>query len=288
VERAVAVTAARLTAPLVTDLRVRAEGVRLLRQQPEGAQDVFAGQDLVLFAQVEGSGAATLVFSGRTADGPVEWRERVTVPARESGNAFVGKLWATQRVGWLSAARRGGAANAETDAELRQLGERWSIPTELTSYLVLEPGMTRSGAVAAPAPARAPAAAPATASADAAFESARASSAMREMKSLRLEQVVVTGAGSADERRIGRRRFERRGEAWVDAAYRPSDVRRVVTVQPYSPAWFALAEALGDLKDAFALGDRVTVAGRRVAIVVAPEGVTALPQATVAQIVQDW
>lgn len=297
VERAVSLTASRLAAPLVTDLRVRAEGVRLLRQLPDGAQDVFAGQDLVLFAQVEGSGEATLVFSGRTADGPMEWRERVRVPVRESGNAFVGKLWATQRVGWLSAARRTSGGNAETDAELRQLGERWGIPTELTSYLVLEPGTTPAmiGAAVRQGPSanagRAPAAAPAMASGDAAFESARAAARMRDAKTLTLEQVVVTGVSSgaaAEERRIGRRRFERRGETWVDVGYKPSDVRRVVTVQAYSEAWFALAEALGELKDAFALGDQVTVAGRRVVIVVAPNGVTALPRASVAQIVQDW
>lgn len=292
VERAVAITAQRLTAPLVTDLRVRAEGVRLVRMHPEGTQDVFAGQDLVLLTQVEGAGEATLVFSGRTADGPVEWRERVQVPARESGNGFVGKLWATQRVGWLSAARRSSGANAETDAELRQLGERWGIPTELTSYLVLEPGMSpamptggiRTGGAPSPA---APQAAPIAN--DVAFESARKASAMRDVRTMSsVDAVVRAEATTTHERRVGTRRYLHVDGAWIDAMYRAGDARRVVKVQPYSAAWFALADAVPELKAAFALGDKVTIVGRQVVIVVGPDGLTALPPAALAPIVQAW
>ncbi|HET9004245.1 MAG TPA: VIT domain-containing protein, partial [Gemmatimonadaceae bacterium] len=43
VERAVSVVASRLTDPIVTDLRVRADGVRLDRVLPNGPTDLFAG-----------------------------------------------------------------------------------------------------------------------------------------------------------------------------------------------------------------------------------------------------
>ena len=288
VERSVAITAQRLTAPLVTDLRVRAEGVRLVRLHPDGPQDVFAGQDLVVFAQVEGRGEATLVFSGRGATGPVEWREQVTVPEREPDNAFVGKLWATQRVGWLSAARRSGGASAETDTELRALGERWGIPTELTSYLVLEPGMAAGPSTASAARGR-PTGAAASAKNQVFFESARRASEMRAAQSVAAVDAMAVGDDAgATTRQVGTRRFERRGRAWVPAGWRAGDARRVVTVQPYSAAWFALADAVPELKAVFALGDAVTAAGRQVVIVVAADGVTALPRAAIAQIVQEW
>jgi Ca-activated chloride channel family protein len=275
VERAVGVTAARLTAPVVTDLRVRADGVRLTHLQPQGPTDVFAGQDAVLLAQVEGSGAATLVFTGRGPDGPVEWRETVQVPVRESGNAFVGKLWATQRVGWLSAERRAHGASAEVDAELRALGERWGIPTELTSYLVREPG-TVAPMLSSPAPA--------AASGAVAFEQARRASVLREATVL-----DATGASSGDSvRTAGAWQLVRRDGEWRDVRLARQDPRRVVAVQAYSPAWFALTEALPALAPAFAAGDRVRVAGRAVVVVVAPDGVATLTPDAVRRVVRDW
>ncbi|NUQ19553.1 MAG: VWA domain-containing protein, partial [Gemmatimonadaceae bacterium] len=141
VEHAVGVVASRLTDPVVTDLRVRAEGVKLDRVLPAGPIDLFAGQDLVLLARYEGDGQATIHFTGTSAAGPVEWTERVEFPDRERGNAFVPRLWATQRVGWLAAEKRRVGASREIDDEIRALGERYAIPTEFTSYLVQEPGM---------------------------------------------------------------------------------------------------------------------------------------------------
>ncbi|HEY0972364.1 MAG TPA: VIT domain-containing protein, partial [Gemmatimonadales bacterium] len=148
VERAVGVVAGRLATPVVTDVRVSADGVELRQPHPRGALDLFAGQDLVLLARYRGSGSATVRVEGVTADGPVRWTTRVRFPDRERENGFVAKLWATQRVGWLSAERRRNGPSPELDAELRELGTRYGIPTELSSYLVLEPGMTVAGGTA--------------------------------------------------------------------------------------------------------------------------------------------
>jgi Ca-activated chloride channel family protein len=141
VERAVSVVASRLTSPIVTDLRLQSAGVRLERMHPSDVTDLFAGQDVVVLARYNGSGTATLNFSGTSADGPVRWTSTVNLPAREMGNSFVSRLWATQRVGFLSAERRKNGANPELDEEIRTLGERYSIPTMFTSYMVVEPGI---------------------------------------------------------------------------------------------------------------------------------------------------
>ena len=146
VERAVALVASRLTSPIATDLRVRAEGVRLSKMHPNGPVDLFAGQDLVVLARYDGTGRARIRFDGQTADGPVSWTETVRIGERERDNEFIPRLWATQRVGWLSAERRRNGPSPELDDEMRELGERYGIPTELTSYFVKEPGMV----VAAP------------------------------------------------------------------------------------------------------------------------------------------
>ncbi|MEP7086002.1 MAG: VWA domain-containing protein, partial [Gemmatimonadota bacterium] len=145
VERAVGVVASRLTSPIASDLRVSVQCKGYLRcaqlahSLPEGPVDLFAGQDLVLLTRYTGSGSARLSFDGRSATGPVHWESNVDFPDHDRDNAFVPRLWATRRIGWLSASRRQNGASPEVDDELRMLGERYGIPTELTSYLVQEP-----------------------------------------------------------------------------------------------------------------------------------------------------
>src|SRR5688500_3912537 len=141
VERAVSIVASRLTSPVITDVRVRADGVRLIKRHPSDAADIFAGQDFVMLTRYAGSGTSTIRFDGRTANGPVSWSTRVALPSSSRENSFVARLWATQRVGYLSAEKRKNGGSREIDAEIRELGEKYSIPTEFTSYLVLEPGM---------------------------------------------------------------------------------------------------------------------------------------------------
>ena len=63
---------------------------------------------------------------------------------------------------------------------------------------------------------------------------------------------------------------------------------RVVRVQAFSDAYFALARAVPDLRDAFAAGDRVLVAGRSIVVEVTPSGVATLADAEVAAVHAGW
>src|SRR5687767_13232949 len=143
VERAVSIVASRLSSPVVTDVRVRSDGVRLFRRHPTDAADIFAGQDFIMLTRYSGSGDARITFEGQTADGPRTWTKTVAFGRDSRENSFIARLWATQRVGYLSAEKRRHGASREIDDEIRELGEKFAIPTEFTSYLVLEPGMNR-------------------------------------------------------------------------------------------------------------------------------------------------
>ena len=305
VERAVELLASRLRQPLLTDVRVTVEGsdVRLSRAYPSGPQDIFAGQDLVLLTRYDGSGSANVVVTGRAGSRQVRWSTTRAFPRSARETAFVPRLWATQRLGWLAAEKRRNGGSSEIDDEIRRLGERFGIPTEFTSYLVLEPGMVANqamlrrerrvspqvgsvGGVAGRGSAGA--APPSAAPADVQFESARAAAEQRSAKSLAaadLAQVVVTSAGGAETRRAGNRVFQRDGERWTDMAMKPE--LRVYKVKAYSPAYFALLDRVPDLKEAFALADRVLVAGRSVAIEVVADAAE-LSAAEVDTIVRNW
>jgi Ca-activated chloride channel family protein len=322
VERAVSLVAARITSPVVTDVRVRADGVRLTKMHPSLPADIFAGQDLVLFARYAGNGEGRIVVEGRTANGPVSWTEAVRFPDRERRNSFVARLWAAQRTGWLSAERRRNGASPELDTELRDLGTRYGIPTELSSYLVLEPGMQpgrtlgngtvqldqvvvtgtaaardeatvrvmRGRSAGGAVPASAPAPAPAEARREQ-FEIAKAAAAQRAVTTLSAADSASADFRNAGVRRVGTHTFALVNNVWTDTRY--VKTIRTVRVKPYSAAYFALLERFDDLRAPFALAGAdaspgVVVAGRSVAVAVAADGVETLDAREMAAIEASW
>ncbi|HZK78871.1 MAG TPA: VIT domain-containing protein [Gemmatimonadaceae bacterium] len=305
VERAVSIVASRLTNPLVTDMRVYADGVRLTKRLPSESSDIFAGQDFVLLTRYSGSGATQLRFEGRTSRGPVSWTSRVAFPSSTRENSFVARLWATQRIGYLSAEKRKNGGAREIDDEIRDLGERYAIPTEFTSYLVVEPGMStsqpafrvlsapvrrdadfsgkgvRGGAASGVANAPAPVAQNAKV-----FEEAREASRQRAATSLAVADEIDLAKSNADSQRVGSKVFLKRGDAWVDAA--KSDTARTVRIKPFSDAYFKLIDAIPELREVFALGDKVTVGTKAVTIQLTDDGSATISDSDLRTIQLSW
>jgi Ca-activated chloride channel homolog len=286
VERAVSVVASRLANPVVTDVRVYADGVHFMKMLPSEAADIFAGQDYVLLTRYSGSGTTRLRFEGQTANGPVSWSTRVAFPSSSRENSFVARLWATQRIGYLSAEKRKNGPSHEIDDEIRELGESYAIPTEFTSYLVTEPGMQNrqiqltngmlkaaSLSMSAPSPAAK------------AFESARAAAGQRAATSLAAADALET-KDVRDAKRIGSRVFMLHDGVWTDAAR--SDSVRTVRVKPFSVAYFKLVDAIPELRDVFALGDKVIVATRGLSIEVSESGSENISEADLKAIQGSW
>jgi Ca-activated chloride channel family protein len=286
VERAVGIVASRLTSPLVTDVRVHADGVRLLKMHPSGPVDIFAGEDLVILSRYDGSGNAVLRFDGQTTSGPVSWTTRVYFPERSRENPFVARLWATQRVGYLSAEKRKHGGSQEINDEIRDLGERFGIPTEFSSYLVVEPGMnqrrsdqiTLRGAVGTSGGAPAPAAVQ--------FEAAKSAAAQRSATSLSAADAASGVRDDASVRRAGNVTFVLRDSVWTDVRYKNAGT--VLRVKPFSDAYFRLLEVQPDLREAFSVGERVIVAGRSMAIELTPAGEEQLMDRDLALLRDRW
>ena len=326
VERAVSVVANRLRGPIATDLRVRADGVRLEQVMPNAPSDLFAGEDLVVLARYDatsgrdGDHRARIWFEGRTVDGPVRWETTASFPERERDNAFIPRLWATRRIGWLSAERRRSGPNEEIDGEIRRLGETYGIPTELTSYLVLEPGMedmrrrdvagfsggvggaappvVRQGRTLGDQPARlegvvttgaAAAPVPAQAANEADFSSAKAAARQRAATSVAAADSVALDAladAGTPARRVGDRIFTLRNGRWTDVRYTSGMTLRAI--RPYSAAWFDLVRELPDLAEVFALGDRVLAVGGSIAIETSASGAATLSKSEMETIRRAW
>jgi Ca-activated chloride channel family protein len=293
VERAVGIVASRLTSPLVTDVRIRADGVRLRKMHPSGSVDIFAGEDLVILSRYDGSGDAVVRFEGQTTSGPVSWSTRLHFPERSRQNPFVARLWATQRVGYLSAEKRKHGGSQEINDEIRELGERYGIPTEFSSYLVLEPGMNRRlgsaggqqlngivlrGSTSTAARAPAPAAMQ--------FEAAKSAAAQRSATSVMAADSAAGIRDDANVRRAGNVTFVLSGDVWTDVRYKKTGT--VLQVKPFSDAYFKLLEMLPDLREPFSVGERLIVAGRSVAIELTASGKESLTDTDVTLIRNRW
>ena len=283
VERPVSLLASRLTNPLLTNVRVTVDGVRLTQVLPAAPLDIFSGQDLVLLARYDGDGDANVRIEGQSATGRVSWNTRANFGRRVTANAFVPRLWAAQRIGWLAAEKRRRGGNTEMDAEIKALGEKYGIPTEFSSYLVVEPGMqtrlanrTRQDAAAAGNAMPLPASAPAPSVREQSFELSRQAAAQRDAKSIAAVDSMSAATGM---RQVGVRQFVQQGKVWTDQRYVPT--QKTVQVKAFSPLYFELIKQLPELKEALALGDEVLVSGKDVAIQV---GATGLEQMTPAQL----
>jgi Ca-activated chloride channel family protein len=286
VERAVGIVASRLTSPLVTDVRVHADDVRLLKIHPSGPVDIFAGEDLVILTRYNGSGDAVVRFDGETTNGPVSWSARVNFPERSRENPFVARLWATQRIGYLSAEKREHGGSPEIDNEIRELGERFGIPTEFSSYLVVEPAMQQrrmsdlnsarmngvvTGVAAAPV---------------AQFEAAKSAAAQRAATTLSAADAASDVRVGENVRRAGNSTFVLRGSVWTDVRYQNSNA--ILRIKPFSDAYFTLLELQPDLREVFSVGERLIVAGRGMSIELTESGEDHLSERDRALLRERW
>jgi hypothetical protein len=268
---------------------------------PGETTDIFADRDLSLVARYSGHGRARVVVEGRRGTTPVTWTSTVDFPDRDRENSFVSRLWATQRVGYLSAEKRNNGGSSEIDDEIRSLGERYGIPTEFTSYLVTErqdllvrPAMMGAGGgqVAAMTPAAMNSRVKDAASL--AFEAAKVASAQRSMSNVAAIDSLSLANGrpmrDKDEargtRRVDGRTFRLHDAAWTDVRYHAG--MQVTTIKPYSKAYFDLLQQVPELKPVFALGDRVVVVGKTRAIRVDDSGVAEMTPSAMLALVSGW
>ena len=280
IEHAVGSLAAKVASPVLTDVSIDGAGVELYDLQPGNLPDLFAGDEMVVFGRYRGvgSGESSVTVRGRRNGRQEEFR--TTFADRDNDNArYIEQLWAARKAGALSREIRLRGQTRETLDALKQLALRYGILTEYTSYLVQEPNVAlrqeREDRLM-----RAPAAAPANQAGSGAVARAARDKSMADAASVAaMEEIDVTGfdgnrprSGVNPTQRVGGRLFIMRDSTWTDLGH--GDSLHVVSIAPYSEAYFALLRALPDLREAAALEPAVLVAGRRASIKIGEGGKT--------------
>jgi Ca-activated chloride channel homolog len=297
VETAMGSLFSKLRYPALVDLRIAETPVTLSQTLPAQLPDLFYGEELVVFGRYKGHGSGTIVVTGERNGKP----ERIPVSAAfspsEPGNDFIPKLWAARQVGDLTRQIRLEGASSSLVDQVRQLGLRYGILTEYTSYLVQEPtAIARPGT---PVPleedqmggSRNSAAQTGTR----AFERAKTSAKLSDSKSLaaaeaaasdRLESLSREGAVAPETRRAGGRLFVRRGRVWTDVAQ--ADRITLTDVAAYSKAYFELVRLLPEVAPCLSVGEEILIAGRSASVRIGPSGVEIWQPGQLAALVRNF
>lgn len=124
--------------PLLTDLTFEIQGADAYAFAPQSLTDLYKGSQLVLAGRYRQPGDARLLLAGDRDGRRVSFEYELDFPGEVRERAFVGRLWATRRVGRLLDDVR---MNGETDAlkdEIVALAKEYGLVTPYTSYLVQE------------------------------------------------------------------------------------------------------------------------------------------------------
>ncbi len=112
--------------------------MRLTRIYPQPLPDLFRGEQLVVCGRYMGEGEAKVTITGTVAGAVRTFSETTSFPARAEDSAFIPRLWATRRVGFLLDELRLHGENPELRDEVVDLARSYGIVTPYTAYLIVE------------------------------------------------------------------------------------------------------------------------------------------------------
>jgi Ca-activated chloride channel family protein len=282
VETAMGSVLAKLRFPAMVDLRIGDTPVTLSQVYPTQLPDLFYGEELVVFGRYRGQGDGRLVVTGVRGGRSERITVQASFPASESANEFIPRLWAARQIGELTRQIRLEGPSSALVAQVRELGLRYGILTEYTSYLVLEPEMVAAngGVRRLEQDQMRDAPSPAAQTGRQAFERARTSAKLADSKSLaateaaaedQLATLAPDPASPQSTRRAGGRLFVQRGQVWTDVGH--TDRITITEVAPYTRAYFDLVRQLPEVAQYLSVGEEILIAGRRESIRIAPSGV---------------
>lgn len=251
---------ARISAPVLTDLKLDFGSASAYDVYPSPMPDLFLGSQEVIVGRYRHPGSATVTLTGNAGGAPQTFTfpEQVfTQDSQDAGStlASLPRLWATRKVGALLTNIRLNGLDAETIQQIVKLSVRYGIVTPYTSYLVTEPqalGVDAQSRIAHDQFAQMQALPTAAASGQAAVQKA--------MDESNLVGAQAPAAAAPEEqsqvRTVGSRTFVLVDGVWTDTGF-DSKTMQPLKVSFLSDDYFKLLQTRPDLAPALALGEQV-------------------------------
>ncbi len=129
---------AKISTPVLADLRLDFGDVLAEDVYPDPLPDLFVGSQLVVVGRYRDGGNTTITLSGEVNDRPQKFTyEDITFRDR-GGEPFIARLWAIRRVGYLLGQIRLHGEDKELVDEIVELAVAYGIVTPYTSFLIRE------------------------------------------------------------------------------------------------------------------------------------------------------
>lgn len=131
----------KISHPVLTNVKLTAEGVKLNEVYPPKLPDLFHGSQLVVIGRYAGQGPATVKLTGTVGTEEKVLSYKVDFPQKSSDDkAFVEQLWARRKVGFMLDQIRINGESTELVDSVTSLAKKYGIATPYTSYLVVPDG----------------------------------------------------------------------------------------------------------------------------------------------------
>ena len=129
--------------PVMTDLKIKLQGIKIKDMYPRKLGDLFDGDQIVVVGRYDcqgGSRKTTLVVNGiyQGKERGFEYNVTIHPPGKDMRYVFVEKIWATRRVGYLMDQIQLSGKSKEVIDELIRLSKKYGIMTPYTSFLADE------------------------------------------------------------------------------------------------------------------------------------------------------
>jgi Ca-activated chloride channel family protein len=124
-----------LEPPMLTDVKIRGEGVALVQMYPNDGMDLFADDELRVFGRASGSAPGKIVVDARK-NGTAMHFEAALDPSTAASHPWVARSWARARVDDLLEAEKA-STEAKVHDEIVDLGLAWELVTPYTSFLAV-------------------------------------------------------------------------------------------------------------------------------------------------------
>jgi Ca-activated chloride channel family protein len=130
---------AKISQPVLANLRLKVgSDVRLTKMHPGELPDLFQGEQLAAFGRYTGGGPAAITLDGTVNGQARSFTYEGTFAKQATEHAFIPRLWATRRVGFLLDQIRLHGESRELRDEVTALARKYGIVTPYTAYLIVE------------------------------------------------------------------------------------------------------------------------------------------------------
>ncbi|TAH49973.1 MAG: VWA domain-containing protein [Chloroflexota bacterium] len=243
---------AKISTPVLSDLKIDFGGIETYDAYPFPLPDLFAGTQLVIAGRYKNGGAATIALNGNVNNQTQRFAFEDLNFKTDGGDEFIAPLWATRKIGYLLAQIRLHGENREAVDEIVALAIRYGIVTPYTSFLIQEDadvlsqdGRAQAGSAAAtrmPVPS-APQSGPG------------AVIASQANKSLQ-EADAAPSSGEGKFKHVGDKAFILRNGIWTDTTFVPEKMTTTKIVFG-SSQYFDLLKQHPEWSKYVAVGERV-------------------------------